>query len=340
MKGKRFWLTALAAAGLALLPPREAQAELPWIGYWFPVSKASGPESKPVQVKFRVGCYSITRLEWLDCEMDLKLFYDTSEVPSNKLLFWTGSHWEQSGHGARTAGDTVRTIGKLWSELEPNAQDKLHVHGFTRNQALASELTIPEVAGVVQLRSWCKFPRDHRCLTSPWLDHDDPDDPHACYRLEAIGATAPEPLVELPDTLPGMPTPYVRFSVAPQHRPPGRENDHSDPTPFYGLPDMIGRLILLGMAYQELTGCKVSFNDLSLPFGGLYDINNNWSPPHKLHRVGRSVDVNHKPDSCSAQLVDEDILDKQAKGLGLTRYEREQGRIHYEYKEKAKGGQP
>jgi hypothetical protein len=31
--------------------------------------------------------------------------------------------------------------------------------------------------------------------------------------------------------------------------------------------------------------------DMTLPFGGLFDINGNWQPPHTYHRVGKSVDL-------------------------------------------------
>ncbi len=32
-------------------------------------------------------------------------------------------------------------------------------------------------------------------------------------------------------------------------------------------------------------------NDMSLPWGGLFDIDIDWSTPHSLHRVGKSVDI-------------------------------------------------
>ena len=32
-------------------------------------------------------------------------------------------------------------------------------------------------------------------------------------------------------------------------------------------------------------------NDISLPNGGLFDINPNWNPPHKSHRIGKDVDI-------------------------------------------------
>lgn len=38
----------------------------------------------------------------------------------------------------------------------------------------------------------------------------------------------------------------------------------------------------------------ISLNDMSLSFGGLFDgVYANWHPPHNLHRIGRSVDINN-----------------------------------------------
>jgi hypothetical protein len=39
------------------------------------------------------------------------------------------------------------------------------------------------------------------------------------------------------------------------------------------------------------TSGKMRLNDMSLEWGGLFDINGDWRTPHSLHRVGRSVDI-------------------------------------------------
>jgi hypothetical protein len=36
---------------------------------------------------------------------------------------------------------------------------------------------------------------------------------------------------------------------------------------------------------------KIAVNDMSLPFGGLFDIAGSWEPSHWEHNRGRSVDV-------------------------------------------------
>ena len=37
----------------------------------------------------------------------------------------------------------------------------------------------------------------------------------------------------------------------------------------------------------------ISINDISLPWGGVFDINDTWEDPHQLHRIGHSVDINN-----------------------------------------------
>jgi hypothetical protein len=52
---------------------------------------------------------------------------------------------------------------------------------------------------------------------------------------------------------------------------------------------------------------KVSFNDIALPWGGLFDMNSTWQQPHKSHGKGQGGDVNHiRNETCknaSGQVV-------------------------------------
>ena len=44
---------------------------------------------------------------------------------------------------------------------------------------------------------------------------------------------------------------------------------------------------------------KVSFNDIALPWGGLFDMNSTWKQPHKTHGRGQGGDFNHfKNNKC------------------------------------------
>jgi hypothetical protein len=53
---------------------------------------------------------------------------------------------------------------------------------------------------------------------------------------------------------------------------------------------------------------KICTNDMSLPFGGVFDINQNWSPPHTYHRKGDSVDIpTSAANSCPSYRVPDSI---------------------------------
>jgi hypothetical protein len=47
--------------------------------------------------------------------------------------------------------------------------------------------------------------------------------------------------------------------------------------------------------------------DMSLPFGGLFDINGDWHTPHSLHRVGKSVDFSKYYRDASGKVISVDI---------------------------------
>jgi hypothetical protein len=89
--------------------------------------------------------------------------------------------------------------------------------------------------------------------------------------------------------------------------------------------------------------------DMSLPWGGLFDINGDWIPPHEYHRVGESVDFSkHYKDSSGNNIevaffdengnvieitgvIDDDELDKMfSKEKKCSRWEKKIGKIHYE----------
>jgi hypothetical protein len=67
------------------------------------------------------------------------------------------------------------------------------------------------------------------------------------------------------------------------------------PNGWYGQAAVVNELRLVAAQYFQATGQKLSFNDLSLVSGGLFDLGGNWTDTwgHQWHRVGCSVDVNH-----------------------------------------------
>jgi hypothetical protein len=60
---------------------------------------------------------------------------------------------------------------------------------------------------------------------------------------------------------------------------------------FYGLPKLKEAVEQIAATMWQQTGILLRVNDMSLPLGGLFDIDNNWTTDHKTHRVGRHVDI-------------------------------------------------
>jgi len=100
----------------------------------------------------------------------------------------------------------------------------------------------------------------------------------------------------------------------------------SHPGNHYGTPETTTRIAAIATDYFEATGIAIGINDMSLERGGLFDIGPPygpfWSTPHKRHRTGRSVDVDHlgvKEKRLNAIAVEQ---------YGCKRFEVD--RIHYE----------
>lgn len=89
----------------------------------------------------------------------------------------------------------------------------------------------------------------------------------------------------------------------------------------YGTASTNTRIRTMATDYFEEAGIAIGINDISLVWGGLFDWQGTWAPPHSLHRIGKSLDVDHLG-------VDEKLLNKFAGKYGCQRYE--VSLIHYE----------
>jgi hypothetical protein len=129
------------------------------------------------------------------------------------------------------------------------------------------------------------------------------------------------------------------------------ERHHSLANSNYGQPDIVAAILRTVRSYAEEHGMAsdifLTAVDMSLPFGGLFDINGSWSSPHELHRAGESIDFSHfYRDAAGAgifvdsyidgqlvettNMIDEDLLDKMFDLLDFDRKEKLIGLIHYE----------
>jgi len=69
----------------------------------------------------------------------------------------------------------------------------------------------------------------------------------------------------------------------------------SHPRNHYGTTHLINCIQKLGSLFtKSFPNQTLRINDISLEWGGLFDINGNWYPPHETHREGIHVDVDDK----------------------------------------------
>jgi hypothetical protein len=118
--------------------------------------------------------------------------------------------------------------------------------------------TAPEVSGLVLANVTCAVPSGGLCvggLIGAFTLHGG---------LESLG--------------PG--TNYELVGATPQHT-----DNH------YGTPDFNAALVKVANAYAKKFGDKVAYNDMSLIFGGLFDISGEWHPSHAEHRWGKNCDM-------------------------------------------------
>jgi hypothetical protein len=93
----------------------------------------------------------------------------------------------------------------------------------------------------------------------------------------------------------------------------GQTNTH--PTNHYGTENTLSSLLDIADAYLEKEKGTLRINDISLEWGGLFDIKANWSSPHKSHRVGKNVDVDDVTGE--GKKVKSTSLKKVAEKLGI-----------------------
>ncbi|HOJ86279.1 MAG TPA: hypothetical protein PK103_06165 [Elusimicrobiales bacterium] len=65
------------------------------------------------------------------------------------------------------------------------------------------------------------------------------------------------------------------------------------PYNHFGTKKLVDTIVEIANEYKSYfpDSQPLYINDMSLPWGGLFDINNDWKSPHKLHRCGNQVDI-------------------------------------------------
>ena len=90
---------------------------------------------------------------------------------------------------------------------------------------------------------------------------------------------------------------------SPYYRLTGQRPAHPDN--HWAMEDVIGYIQQMSSEYDTYYNATLGINDMSLIYGGLFDISADWNIPHSLHRLGRSVDI----DRCAKSTVDPNVTD-------------------------------
>lgn len=328
MTGKHFCIREKWVLELALIIGivcttlgARAQSSYPW--KW----QQNGPTIPPpfncfrphvVQLKsfpFFVGCYDIASGDPINCHQSWQEYFSIDGVPLEAQLYWEG------GHVHARSGDISATTGGLYCDLSI-ATDGAGFEGDTGNQFWTAYKWLPQGSQVVRVtaRTVDLTPGYFVNADDTW--HLDPADKTGKSAiLELAFDVRVKGLVQLPED-----DSYVKLR--------GKMDTH--PVGDYVTLLMAPRLQQLAQDYRniyhELTGCwvKLSYHDMSLPWGGLFDYNATWDCPHTLHRLGTSADINKScpQDGGGSKDVNQPLLAFLASNLGLHRIK--EGPIHVE----------
>jgi len=89
----------------------------------------------------------------------------------------------------------------------------------------------------------------------------------------------------------------VELAAGPAYDLTGTTAEHPSPANHFGRQTTVDALQRIAAAYEQHkidnglnAWPRVGYNDISLPFGGIFDISGEWRPSHHEHRLGRNVD--------------------------------------------------
>ncbi len=271
------------------------------------------PASKPAKADFCIGCYDASNGNWLDCETQFASYFDS---PSPDNLYWTGGH---------SHSDSARPVGQMTCDaMDTHDGAYTQFSGYTRDNEWPVIKTMPEVSGIITVFASYVAPWNYYCMPSGIFTCD-PNDLRVArgYFGFDVGSGG---FAELPS----WPEVYVRCGITAGCLCDNVSPNH--PSAFLGTPEMIAAVEDLAVRFQAAyPNLRLRITDMSLPRGGLFDINENWVTPHCRHRTGTSVDVSKYALTVTNPRtvpINVQALVRLAKNCGMGRVP--EGPIHFE----------
>jgi hypothetical protein len=145
--------------------------------------------------------------------------------------------------------------------------------------------------------------------------------------------------VKVPDLEPLEDSPFYEKIGAPDNNvntnDPCREPETLTSVHFdnhYGVPELLTAINNIAREYYNFDNqTKLRVNDISLKWGGIFDIFNNWRNPHWEHRIGKQADIGimgiNQDGSCNLELNSNFIIAR------INRHTDEKTYIHFEDEE-------
>ena len=257
------WTLWVCTAGKAQTLPTEPlpTALTPWVcteptipDY---VKCKDHPKVELLTFDFFTGCYDIQDGRPLNCQNTWIEYFSTEGVAPEAMDYWTGAHLH-----SRMEGDPVNSLGGLW--LDFMDRPALATGNWeTDSMTHSGNVRIPEASGVVRTFIYWVAPRGYACVTDVIWERDPSDT--TCR--SCMGTLLVEAHVDGLEPLPA--SEWYYKGSDPQGHTQGKQ--------FYAVPQMIHAVTELAKRYREWyhdehdQWITVSYNDLSLVYGGIYD---------------------------------------------------------------------
>ncbi len=225
------------------------------------------------------ACYNAFDGSPLNCDFSLKI--TGLKSPANDIA-------NNGGHVHDTNRPLILNRGKLEYSADQDSA-RLSVRGTTlaTTPLVYAEVMhkLPEVSGKIETDATVTSPHGWVCVSSCYTK--------TSWRDTITYDVGIKGLVELPGSLN---TENPATAVGDYIKVRGDANVH--PKGSFGTPFALAALKNIAKKYKKLKGRALSINDMSLPKGGLFDVHDNWSTPHKTHRRGKDGDINQDGIAC------------------------------------------
>lgn len=256
---------------------------------------------------FRIGCIAEDTREWLDCRFNVSVAVDTRP-------FFGANGGHTHSRMVDTGIGTLSGIGAI--QVSP-----YEVRGQTFQTNIV-EYHLPEMAGFNIMKVVLRPPLGYMCMPNNSLA--------ACTDIIQTAILQHWWLVPLPPSAAGE---YELTGLGPPASKCAPANEHMDN--HYGRPELVAAIQEVAKNFKKDSGGRVlGINDMSLPWGGLYDYCNTGTKPHTFHRNGKSVDIDSKAVRINQDMnqgIDpyfQDMLTDAFEKLGCDKVE--EGPIYYE----------